>query len=1357
MTLGYLNKNYSEIFSEFKKVAEEKGLSSSVDKAVERLQAEKELNPSFDLMQDFYKLTAGLKNAGYVKEAEELETKFFLYKNAQTHLYRVHDEDGDDILEFAHPDGDAKVENAKNNYGDVETLISQHQKTVEVAHKSPTGKNTTAAILNQAAQALGFKFAQTDPGAGAPIGSTPVSPDAKRAENQQIASNFNQMQVLKKEALSKLNLNNILFTDADIDPTSARWPIFKKYSGLDEKSIAESRSKDIAKKLQEATQKGTSVKSQEDAAKDDIYNIERMLKDSDGETGPVTLARLTEYIKDPPGTTDSGEIEKLTELANYFSPGIEKKYFVKNEKEPRCIWNLGTFNDNIDPNKATRAAADLWQIFLAKQQAATSMPVATGPGGKVTPSIGDSRVVKVNEDVKKKVLNILSDFNKIDLMMANPRMWPPVIGVDTESCLYALGVCNIVNQYCKAYLGGKPKYLELKEIMEDLSPNFGSTYLSDFEKNISGIMNLSYQSANDIAGASPAGLSPIVNQADANGAFTTLRAIADKWSDVVMKLTDPEQIKAAKKNAATANSMAGIIKGSANRPYIFIYAQIKHAYDHLDSWQLLDTQIKNWDKFATDQIKQALATATKTSSVKSNLVKKKLVSYGQLPAAPPPTVDGGLPSAPGGAAATSAAPAAAPIAAPAPSGTEDSEYDPKAEIKSANKAIKTALEPAQAAAQELKKEIENKDTTPINLNTLLSSNVNITLDDAFNKNLAELRRIYTQPKTPIKDFSSVDKIFAALDQKDLLPYQQYDPRVVAFAGKWRDTPRAEIESYLSTIAKQVYQIASNTTASIDALNKSGAAGKAALIKVADQIIADYNPDNFQIANYADKEAKVNAAYAATLDFAKSTSYKNLYYASKSDNAKNMNILDSVNKSTKTKTTGGSVNFMDLNILKFIKLAQTSTPGPVQLAIPDNILNKLLSGMKDSNDKILPLISPTSPASALVGEDKVKPSIDALVGLFTAFKNEKARIEKLPINDKIKSDAMEGIDNNWNTLLTQLYNPIKANAKKPFSVFISKIGDGSLGQSVTSIDQFNKYVIDAVQVMNKTIEDTQKKFVDPSIQPKAVPGAVAKPKPKKEKEELQFETTTSLRINFLKKFAQAPQANPILGMLPLVNPAAGKPAAGKPAAGGGVGGGGYVVSKTTPAEKKAIESMQALIIKAGEACDKGVEKTQSGSTIKYDGKKVKNPKDFYNALKSLLTFKDQDGGWGPKTQKALEDINKIIQSLAEEINVISNTKKPSSEDDTLSLIEEIKDILKELIVFTGGKKFLPQAELGQPYGYFNFKGPKNVAVYPMDVDSLRNFFSFIEQNDPNFETAGEVTSKTYLQAKQPKESEESTEE
>jgi hypothetical protein len=117
------------------------------------------------LDESILKLCSNLREQGMVKHADDLENKFITYKSAaNTHLYRAHDEDGEDLVNQAHPKGDHNV--ADGELGDVETEISKHKKIVDIINKQPTGK--LAAYVDQCKIVLGASFlaqaqAQSDP------------------------------------------------------------------------------------------------------------------------------------------------------------------------------------------------------------------------------------------------------------------------------------------------------------------------------------------------------------------------------------------------------------------------------------------------------------------------------------------------------------------------------------------------------------------------------------------------------------------------------------------------------------------------------------------------------------------------------------------------------------------------------------------------------------------------------------------------------------------------------------------------------------------------------------------------------------------------------------------------------------------------------------------------------------------------------------------------------------------------------------------------------------------------------------------------------------------------------------------
>ncbi len=166
MTFKHIPFIESPVMREFARVAAKKGLVEAAPEIVKSASAESESKLQ---IHDFYgnlvNLANGLRNKGMIKEAESLEDKIFTLKQAEVHLYRAIDEDGDDLLNAAYPDGDVSVSDAKDGNGIVRTPQSAHKKMVEVVSKNPTGKYASGEeTLEKVAEALGLKKkAQVDP------------------------------------------------------------------------------------------------------------------------------------------------------------------------------------------------------------------------------------------------------------------------------------------------------------------------------------------------------------------------------------------------------------------------------------------------------------------------------------------------------------------------------------------------------------------------------------------------------------------------------------------------------------------------------------------------------------------------------------------------------------------------------------------------------------------------------------------------------------------------------------------------------------------------------------------------------------------------------------------------------------------------------------------------------------------------------------------------------------------------------------------------------------------------------------------------------------------------------------------
>jgi len=152
MTFKHGKFSDSPVMRQLERVAIKKGMFKP-EEIVKK--ASISLEPSEDLFSDILKLANSLRDRGFEKEANELEDNIITYKTAETHLYKAIDETGEDLLEFAHPNGSVKMHDAKDEMGVVEDLLDKHEKILKIVNKTPTGKY--ASVLSALAEDLGIK------------------------------------------------------------------------------------------------------------------------------------------------------------------------------------------------------------------------------------------------------------------------------------------------------------------------------------------------------------------------------------------------------------------------------------------------------------------------------------------------------------------------------------------------------------------------------------------------------------------------------------------------------------------------------------------------------------------------------------------------------------------------------------------------------------------------------------------------------------------------------------------------------------------------------------------------------------------------------------------------------------------------------------------------------------------------------------------------------------------------------------------------------------------------------------------------------------------------------------------------
>ena len=142
MTFKHTKFEDSPIMRSLEKVAREKGLVKEEPISKTASAPTIDLTPSDNLMSNILKLCAGLRAAGFGKYASELELSYLGYKKANT-LYETSKEKGDDLVDAAHPKGSHKLEGLEGD-AEVETILDQHLKMLDVVNRKPSGKLSSA-------------------------------------------------------------------------------------------------------------------------------------------------------------------------------------------------------------------------------------------------------------------------------------------------------------------------------------------------------------------------------------------------------------------------------------------------------------------------------------------------------------------------------------------------------------------------------------------------------------------------------------------------------------------------------------------------------------------------------------------------------------------------------------------------------------------------------------------------------------------------------------------------------------------------------------------------------------------------------------------------------------------------------------------------------------------------------------------------------------------------------------------------------------------------------------------------------------------------------------------------------------
>jgi hypothetical protein len=135
MTFKHINFGDSPIMRSYEQVAIKRGMVDT-NEVVKTAAVKEEYAVTDNLFSDMIRLATGLREKGLVVEAEVLEDKIFQHKQAA----KAVKDDGEKMLEEAHPEGDVTVAPSKGNYGRMLTQKTTQEEILKVVNKTPTGK-----------------------------------------------------------------------------------------------------------------------------------------------------------------------------------------------------------------------------------------------------------------------------------------------------------------------------------------------------------------------------------------------------------------------------------------------------------------------------------------------------------------------------------------------------------------------------------------------------------------------------------------------------------------------------------------------------------------------------------------------------------------------------------------------------------------------------------------------------------------------------------------------------------------------------------------------------------------------------------------------------------------------------------------------------------------------------------------------------------------------------------------------------------------------------------------------------------------------------------------------------------------
>lgn len=544
------NSNFSEseVMRSLERLAIERGEFDPTPEEVVKTAAsklpkkEKAIEETDSLFADIVQLAEHLRGKGFVQEAEEIETNLMMYKKAEKHLYNVHDETGEDFLNYVYKDGDKEVAPAKEDYGVVHTPQSAAKKIRETVDKKPTGE------LKEAANAI-LKGAQT----------FEFMNDQESIGNNELSGLYKDIKNNLEDAKESLKIG-VTMNDGET--------LYSFTTGRLLGALGNPKYNSYLELYKDYT--GTDIST--------FKNFYRRYTAIYGENNPISPATIVAQINKVSPTNSQQLMEWARNAGNFdnFFWGSKKDVTKQvtlglpqghplTPDNPQSIWEVGALmGENVntpfnkDSSQVQRVAN---QIHAAMQQLMER--VFAG-------------VDKANSKIQEKLRNVVNTLNSVDFSSAASL-------INRKLTKELIDNLRANMKILSPYIPGHDRNTELNRIMSAFGVD---------PKPFNNAMKSVVSNANKIYRAVTPGAKEIT---DPQVVATRFKKAAVLYREYARKLgEDNPNYELAMENADSAQNLADVAESIKGQSYQFLYNQIKEAYPEINTWKKFDLLSQDW-------------------------------------------------------------------------------------------------------------------------------------------------------------------------------------------------------------------------------------------------------------------------------------------------------------------------------------------------------------------------------------------------------------------------------------------------------------------------------------------------------------------------------------------------------------------------------------------------------------------------------------------------------------------------------------------------------------------------------------------------------------------------------------------